>query len=528
MATEGAIRGGWAAEVACGLAEAWSAAGLRMVLADAGLEGPTLHAELSIPNGEGLSDALLWGASVKRVARAVRDRGFYVITAGTPVADAAQAFAGPRWGQLCDGFRDSGVNLAVLIPTEEAATAGVLSQATDVVVLATPEEDVASIAWDVLGMVRRVVGLESGMPFDLDVPELPSMESDDDEVLGDAWKEAVSEAVLEFADPLHEAPSVPEEVPADLQDPLSGSMEASVDVPDAAPMPDVQEGEEVELSDPLHEARGMEDPLVAATPPVDEAPAPPPPPTFEEIVEETSAAAAKPKGSGRRNALLVVLLMVLVGVVAAAWLGYVDIPGITPAGGGPTSPPAEAATEEPVVAAPAPEVPAPTEITGLLGFSLAIASYQDPAEARRRSATLAAAVPDVLFAVIPVSVNGTVYHRVMAGPATDSADAAALASHVANTARLDPAGWVIRATSGAFHLGETDELATAQERADELSQSGLPAYVMAVDYSDGSIAYRIYVGAYADEAEAAYLSSVLAEQGLGRATFSHRTGRLPE
>jgi hypothetical protein len=71
-------------------------------------------------------------------------------------------------------------------------------------------------------------------------------------------------------------------------------------------------------------------------------------------------------------------------------------------------------------------------------------------------------------------------------------------------------------------------LATAQARADELSQSGLPAYVMAVDYSDGSTAFRIYVGAYADEVEAAYLSSVLAEQGLGRATFSHRTGRLPE
>jgi hypothetical protein len=451
MATEGAIRGGWAAEVACGLAEAWSAGGLRMVLADAGLDGPTLHAELSVPNGEGLSDALLWGASVKRVARAVRDRGFYIITAGTPVADGSEAFAGPRWGQLCHGFRDSGVNLAVLIPTEERAMAGVLSQATDVVVLATPDEDVANIAWDVLGMVRQVVGLESGMPFDLDVPELPSMEAEENEVLGDAWKEAASDAVLEFADPPLEPASSPEVIPSDLHDPLSGLPAPS----DVDLMPETPGGDEAPLPDPLEAAVGMEAPLVTAGPSVEEASAPPPPPTFEEIVEETKAATVKPKSSGRRNALLLVLLVVVVGVVAAAWLGYVDIPGITPAESGVSSPPAEVTTEEPVAEAPPPEAPAPTEVTPLLGFSVAISSYQDQVEARRRTAILAAAVPDVLFSVIPVDVDGTVYHRVLAGPATDSTDAAALASHVANTARLDPSGWVIRPTSGAFHLGET-------------------------------------------------------------------------
>jgi hypothetical protein len=87
---------------------------------------------------------------------------------------------------------------------------------------------------------------------------------------------------------------------------------------------------------------------------------------------------------------------------------------------------------------------------------------------------------------------------------------------------------IIRPTSGAFDLGQTADREAAQERARDLYEAGLPAYVLAVDYSDGSTRYRIYVGAYADEQEAAHLSNVLAEQGLGLFPFSYRTGRLPE
>jgi hypothetical protein len=49
-----------------------------------------------------------------------------------------------------------------------------------------------------------------------------------------------------------------------------------------------------------------------------------------------------------------------------------------------------------------------------------------------------------------------------------------------------------------------------------------------VTYSDGSVRFRVYAGAFADEAEAIYLSGLLQERGLSSATLSERTGRLPE
>jgi hypothetical protein len=525
IATEGALQRGWAAEVACGLAEAWSTRGLRMLLADAGLDHPTLHGELRIPNDEGLADALLWGASVKRVARAVRERGFYVVTAGTPVADSTEAFAGRRWDQLCDGFRKSGVNLALLVPSHESSVASVLSRATDVVVLATPDEDVANIAWDVLGMVRGVVGPESGTPFDLNVPNLSAAEESGPDR---AWGEAVTDVMRELAEP--EPASTAEETEPTPEVPVPPAPDAPADGP-VIPLtePDVRDDggvmdqEAARATETSSDAEGLvvserdgpegELAAVPLTPPVSERTVGKGPPRRPDTSNQ------------RRNVLLLILLMVMVGVVVAAWVGYVDIPGITPVPSDASSAPAQ-----PMPEAGEPEVlpAAPTEVSAVLAYSLQIAAYGDQAEARERADVLSGAVPDVLFTVVPLEVSGRLYHRILAGPATDSAHAAAVATHVAEIVGLDPSQWVIRPTPSAFDFRETADRAAAERRAEDLREQGLPAYVLAIDYSDGSTAYRIYVGAYADEQEAAYLTNVLAERGFGLATFSHRTGRLPE
>ena len=55
----------------------------------------------------------------------------------------------------------------------------------------------------------------------------------------------------------------------------------------------------------------------------------------------------------------------------------------------------------------------------------------------------------------------------------------------------------------------------------------VPAYVLAVDYTDGSTRYRVYAGAYADEAEASLLLLHLTDSGLNAAHLSDRKGRLP-
>jgi hypothetical protein len=170
----------------------------------------------------------------------------------------------------------------------------------------------------------------------------------------------------------------------------------------------------------------------------------------------------------------------------------------------------------------------PAEASPLLAFSLGLAAHRDATVARGRVDALSGLVPGVLFVLAPADVDGEVFYRVLAGPASDSADAASLAQRVARATGMDPSGWVVRATPRAFQLGETEDLAAARERAAALRDVDVPAYVLAVDYSDGTTRFRVYAGAYESELEAAYLAGVLAERSLSFATLSHRIGRMPE
>jgi hypothetical protein len=57
---------------------------------------------------------------------------------------------------------------------------------------------------------------------------------------------------------------------------------------------------------------------------------------------------------------------------------------------------------------------------------------------------------------------------------------------------------------------------------------GVPAYVLAVDYTDGSARFRVYAGAFANEAEASLMLRHLTDSGLSAAHLSDRKGRIPE
>lgn len=109
---------GWAPRAALGVARGWARAGHRVVLADLGLDAPALHALLGEENGEGITDALLYGSSVQRIARRPQGEKFALIPAGTPVSDPAGVLAHPRWGSLATGFREAGVILALYLPVE--------------------------------------------------------------------------------------------------------------------------------------------------------------------------------------------------------------------------------------------------------------------------------------------------------------------------------------------------------------------------------------------------------------------------
>lgn len=612
VAAPEAMQDGRAAAVALDLARGW---GRRFVVADAGLEQPSLHLAADVPLEDGLSDLLLWGASIQHVARPVPGGGF-VVTAGTAVGDGASTLAEPRWRTLCSGFREAGATFTVLVPSSGSGLTAVLDEADDVVVVAAAGEDVAGLLPGGGGKVRAVVGpgavAASGVgeggapeapaapgpyelgdaapepepsepePFEPELSEPEPLEPEPSEpesfepepFAPELFEPEPSEAEplepepfeaepLDPDAPEHEAdhpyvaevqagepeadePSAaePEHEPSWTLEPETEDGEASAWPADAATwapaaaaeeVGDEQEGgtREPEAPEPTAPAMPIDeqgasdrelagdgapvrDEPDAAEPHTDPLDRIPPTPSFAEVVEDTEPDAPRP---GRRVVvLLVLLLFVVAGTAVAGWLGYVEVPGITPRiGDPPTVPSAAPVAFEP----PAEDAPVQT-------FSVALGAYQDEKVATDTVAALSASVPDVLFLSVPVSVSGRVVHRVLAGPAVDSAAAAEVAARVSTAAGIDPSGWVARNTSRAFQLGEMPELEAARRRVEVLTGLGIPAYILAVDYDDGSVRYRVYAGAYADEAEASYLSGLLQERGLSSATLSDRTGRLPE
>lgn len=158
VATEGAVAAGWAEHAALTLARSWSEAGRKVMLVDGVLNHPSLHELTGLPNGEGLSDATLYGASVGRVARQVEDGGYFLIPAGTAVADANAVVRSPRWDRLARGFVEAGVTLAVYVRDGESGAAAFLGSASEIVVLSAQGEPPPGVVRDLEPLVRAVTG----------------------------------------------------------------------------------------------------------------------------------------------------------------------------------------------------------------------------------------------------------------------------------------------------------------------------------------------------------------------------------
>jgi hypothetical protein len=157
VASEGAVEAGWAGNATLDLARAWSAAGEKVIVADGALHYPTLHDCAATENFEGLSDAALFGLSVGRVAKPV-EGGFFLITAGTAVANANAVAGSPRWAALLSGFVEAGVKLLLFVRDGDSGCAAFLGSASDIIVLARPDERAPAAVRDLEGMVRAVTG----------------------------------------------------------------------------------------------------------------------------------------------------------------------------------------------------------------------------------------------------------------------------------------------------------------------------------------------------------------------------------
>lgn len=133
-----ATSGGWAPKAALVLANEWASRGQRVMLLDGGLTAPALHKAAGLENREGLSDAVLYGASIERVAQPLPGGTGFLVTAGTPVATPAAVAESDRWGRIRRGMGDAGVTLIVYLPEGDEAAGPLLTSATDIVVLDAP------------------------------------------------------------------------------------------------------------------------------------------------------------------------------------------------------------------------------------------------------------------------------------------------------------------------------------------------------------------------------------------------------
>jgi hypothetical protein len=135
--------------------------------------------------------------------------------------------------------------------------------------------------------------------------------------------------------------------------------------------------------------------------------------------------------------------------------------------------------------------------------------------AELQAQTLGSQHADLLFVVSPVEVNGQVLFRLMAGVAHDSTAAALRAGLGRTLSSEDPATWQARPGPLSFHLGSFPTLEAASARVNELDGRGIPAYTLRqADGTTSQLVFDVWAGAYADEAEAAYLRASLDVQGI--------------
>ena len=532
VAASGADDREWAERSATALAAGWVRQGRRVLLADLGLSRPSLHTVLGVANGEGVSDTFLFGSSIQRVARPVREGGFLFISAGTATARPDTVIESPRWTSVVEGCARVQATLVVYLPSDLPGGETLLGRASDVVLLTDDASGGAALKAGLGDRLRAVLvppGAEpapadgdgdAGLGFDLAIEPEPAATAGAADFLGDLVGEAppgtgpgggFSDADLAFAMPVEDGGAA--QGPA----PTFGGLSFVEPEPEPLPVPAVAAHR---VPDPppasVHKFTRVDVPAAAPAPrPASSRPA------------ARAPARPEPKaGESRVGVLLLALAVVVVALLAAARFGVVEIPYLSDW----LAAPAATATVTP---APTPVLAEPTAEAPVLALSLTLDSFTDPALARLQASALSEQRPDLVFAVAPVSVDGTVYYRLLAGPAADSASAAELRATLATMlTRENPRAWVLRPTPLAFNLGEREELDLARTRVAELSRMDIPAYVLEVPVRTPAGArrapFRVYAGAYADELEAAYFRDILVAKGFPDARLMERIGHRPE
>jgi hypothetical protein len=559
------------------IARGWGAEGSRVVLCDAGFEEPTLHDAAGLDNLEGISDALLFGTSFQRLGQPLSD-GLFLATAGTAVPDGEALRAHPRWRDFARGFSDAGALQVIYVPAEAPGADAILELCQGVLVLAERSE-VDSVPVPPNLTVLAVAGPESpaspvpGAVGDDNVndpspgPDVPPEASGVEPAAGppeEAEPGDVSDGVAEAHDPLavfedHEEalPGTGEFESIGSVDPApefgSGTVDADSPIPSeegTAAFSVTPPEEEEERAEPRESREAGSEVFgeSGGSPDAEAAPAASSP------MEERPKPKQPERKSGRTSVALFGLLAVVLAVLLAAWMGLVEIPGITPAPDGsvdevdaaelsPGAPndPGVAATDVSVSGEPEAPVEAgegrsdPPQARGaaapgenpVAAYVLTLGSFEDLASAQARARANRRAYPEVDFVVAPVEVDQRPWFRLLAGPAADLDDLSLVRERLTGSPTGGPGDWIVRRAGLAYLVAAPRSPDLAQRRVQALASAGIPAHILQFTREDGVSEFRVYVGAYADAAEAGYMGRILEENNIDDARLTERRGIQP-
>lgn len=115
MAEPSVRESGWGPRAAVALARTWSDQGVSVLLMDGDPSEPGLHEILGRENGEGVTDAVLYGVSPDRMAAPVED-GFLFAPAGTVVAEPSSVLRHPRWSSVLTACRAAASTVVLYLP----------------------------------------------------------------------------------------------------------------------------------------------------------------------------------------------------------------------------------------------------------------------------------------------------------------------------------------------------------------------------------------------------------------------------
>jgi hypothetical protein len=539
---------GWAARAATALAARWPEV-RRVLLLDADMETPSLHALTGVRNEEGIGDVVDYGVSIGVVRQRSAHGRFDVIPTGLYAAEPAALLLSDAWTRVLLEVAERRETLLIYVPADAPGVDRMVDRVGAVLVLAEPDE-ARQIVADLPDPFRVLAVLSPQQPVAHEEPAQQSVADDEPVVIAAGASELLDglegDEPGQMLVPVHAAE--PDAAAAGASaEPIAeteGLAELEIEVVDSPPdRPTDDDFERIRLPT----ERGAREALIAdlrqrqraarLAPPADADTLPPPadpddpgrqdratvllPSTSSESGREVRAETmgddvpldtldpGPPEQPARPSRYAQPLVWTVLVVLAVALLG-----GSWRFLAGRLNVDREPTTE--VVAPPVfePTPPALPTAEVALPFVVAMEAHTDLAAAFRRVDALDQEA-GLSFHVAPLEREGTLFYHVMAGPVPDSASAVALRDTLlARRLKTAATPTDVRHAPLSFVIGDYSTREAAEEAMNELRRLDVPGYMQNAEAADGAPLFRVFVGAFTAPAEADVTRQLLRGAGV--------------